>query len=100
MAVSKDGTMYLNDTDMKTIIEAAREEDEGKTTVKNRPQAGAKLDLKIWGSGLIDEGGRDMNISSNNMKWFSGYSLMNRLFSQKNGNQAGVSNQAAHGITS
>ena len=39
MAVSKDGTIYLNDTDMKTIIEAAREEDEGKTTVKNRPQA-------------------------------------------------------------
>lgn len=33
-----------------------------------------------------------MNISSNNMKWFSGYSLMNRLFSQKNGNKAGVSN--------
>ena len=36
-AVSKDGTIYLNDTDMKTIIEAAREEDEGKTTVKNKP---------------------------------------------------------------
>ncbi len=34
-----------------------------------------------------------MNISSNNMKWFSGYSLMNRLFSQKNGNKGGVSNQ-------
>ena len=31
-----------------------------------------------------------MNIISNNMKWFSGYSLMNRLFSQKNGNQAGA----------
>ncbi len=35
-AVSKDGTIYLNDTDMKTIIEAAREEGEGKTTVKKR----------------------------------------------------------------
>ena len=32
---------------MKTIIEAAREEDEGKTTVKNRLQVGANLDLKI-----------------------------------------------------
>ena len=31
-----------------------------------------------------------MNIISNNMKWFSGYSLMNRLFSQKNRNQAGA----------
>ena len=47
MAVSKDGTIYLNDTDMKIIIEAAREEDEGKTIVKNQPQAGANLDLKI-----------------------------------------------------
>ena len=47
MATSKDGTIYLNDTDMKTIIEAAREEDAGKTTVKDQPQAGANLDLKI-----------------------------------------------------
>lgn len=47
MTVSKDGTIYLNDTDMKTIIEAAREEDEGKNIVKNRPQIGAKLDLNI-----------------------------------------------------
>lgn len=47
MAASKDGTIYLDDTDMKTIIEAAREEDEGKTIVKNQPQAGANLDLKI-----------------------------------------------------
>ena len=47
MTVSKDGTIYLNDTDMKIIIKAAREEDEGKTTVKNQPQAGANLDLKI-----------------------------------------------------
>lgn len=35
-----------------------------------------------------------MNISSNNMKWLSGYSLMNRLFSQKNGNKVGTPNQA------
>ncbi len=47
MAASKDGTIYLNDTDMKTIIEAARKEDAGKTTVKDQPQVGANLDLKI-----------------------------------------------------
>lgn len=46
-AVSKDGTIYLNDTDMKTIIEAVQEEDAGKTTVKDQPQVGANLDLKI-----------------------------------------------------
>lgn len=33
-----------------------------------------------------------MDIRMNNMNWFSGYSLMNRLFSQKNGNQAGILN--------
>lgn len=47
MSASKDGTIYLNDTDMKTIIEVAQEEDAGKTTVKNQPQVGANLDLKI-----------------------------------------------------
>ncbi len=47
MAASKDGTIYLNDTDMKTIIEAAREEGAGKNDVKEQPQAGANLDLKI-----------------------------------------------------
>ena len=47
MAASKDGTIYLNDTDMKTIIEAAQEEDAGKTTVKEQAQVGANLDLKI-----------------------------------------------------
>ena len=47
MATSKDGTVYLNDTDMKTIIEAAQKEDAGKTTVKDQPQVGANLDLKI-----------------------------------------------------
>ena len=46
-ASSKDGTIYLNDTDMKTIIEAAQEEDAGKSTVKDQPQVGANLDLKI-----------------------------------------------------
>ena len=47
MADSKDGTVYLNDTDIRTIIEAAQEEDAGKTVVKDQPQVGANLDLKI-----------------------------------------------------
>ncbi len=47
MAASKDGTIYLDDTDMKTIIKAAQEKEAGKTTVKDQPQVGANLDLKI-----------------------------------------------------
>ena len=47
MSESKDGTIYLNDTDIRTIIEAAQEEDAGKATVKDQPQVGANLDLKI-----------------------------------------------------
>ena len=47
MAASKDGTIYLNDTDIRTIIEAARKEDAGKTTIKGQAQVGANLDLKI-----------------------------------------------------
>ena len=47
MAASKDGTIYLNDTDMKTIIEAVKEGDAGKTTVNDHSQVGANLDLKI-----------------------------------------------------
>ncbi len=47
MAVSKDGTIYLNDTDIRTIIEAAQEDGAGKTTVKEQTQVGANLDLKI-----------------------------------------------------
>ena len=47
MAASKDGTIYLDDTDMRTIIKAAQEEDAGKTTVKNQAQIGTNLDLKI-----------------------------------------------------
>ena len=47
MSESKDGTIYLNDTDIRTIIVAAQEEDAGKTTVKDQPQVGANLDLKI-----------------------------------------------------
>ena len=40
-----------------------------------------------------------MNISSNNMRGFSQYSLLNKLFSQKNGNKAGTSNQAGAAIS-
>ncbi|MBD5463797.1 MAG: hypothetical protein HDR24_12215 [Lachnospiraceae bacterium] len=47
MADSKDDMIYLNGTDIRTIIEAAQEEDAGKTTVKDQPQVGANLDLKI-----------------------------------------------------
>lgn len=47
MAASKDGTIYLNDTDIRTIIEAAQEDNAGKTTVKDQAQVGANLDLKI-----------------------------------------------------
>lgn len=47
IAASKDGMIYLNDTDMKTIIEAAQEEDAGKTIMKDQPQVGVNLDLKI-----------------------------------------------------
>lgn len=47
MAASKDGTIYLNDTDIRTIIEAAREEDAEKTTTKNQPKVGANLDVQV-----------------------------------------------------
>ena len=40
-----------------------------------------------------------MNISSNNMRGFSQYSLLNKLFSQKNGNKSGVSNQAGANVS-
>lgn len=47
MAASKDGIIYLNDTDIRTGMEAAQEEDAGKTAVKDQAQVGANLDLKI-----------------------------------------------------
>ncbi len=47
VAASKDGMIYLNDTDFRTIIEAAQEDGAGKTTVKEQVQVGANLDLKI-----------------------------------------------------
>ena len=33
MAASKDGTIYLNDADMRTMIEAVREKNAGRTVV-------------------------------------------------------------------
>ncbi len=47
MAASKDGTIYLNGTDIRTIIEAAQEDGANKTIVKEQAQIGASLDLKI-----------------------------------------------------
>ena len=46
IASSKDGTIYLYDTDMKTIIEAAKEENAGKASTKQQAQVGANMDLK------------------------------------------------------
>lgn len=47
VATSKDGTIYLNDTDFWTIVEAAKEDQADKATIKEQPQVGANLDLKI-----------------------------------------------------
>jgi len=47
ISASKDGTIYLDDTDMRTIIEATQEDGAGKTAVKEQAQVGANLDLKI-----------------------------------------------------
>lgn len=46
IATSKDGTIYLYDTDMKTIIEAAKEDNAGKADTKQQAGVGANLDLK------------------------------------------------------
>ncbi len=48
IAASKDGTIYLNDTDLRILIEAAREEDgTGKAGAKEPVQIGANLDLQV-----------------------------------------------------
>lgn len=47
MSDSKDGTIYLNDTDMQIIMKAVKEDGVGKTAVKEQEQVGANLDLKI-----------------------------------------------------
>lgn len=45
-AASKNGAIYLNDTDMKTIMEAIREDCADKANPEDRALAGANMDLK------------------------------------------------------
>ena len=47
MAASKDGTIYLDDTDMKTIIEAAKEDNKGKTDTMEKTAVGVNVDVKV-----------------------------------------------------
>lgn len=47
MAASKDGMIYLNDTDIRTIIEATQEDNEGKVNTKEQAKVGANLDLQV-----------------------------------------------------
>jgi len=44
---AKDGMIYLYDTDIRTIIEAAGGEGAGRTDVKRQAAAGANLDLQV-----------------------------------------------------
>ena len=46
LSKSEDGTIYLYDTDMQTIIEAAKENHEGKSASKQQAVVGANLDLQ------------------------------------------------------
>ncbi|MBD5471302.1 MAG: hypothetical protein HDR19_09460 [Lachnospiraceae bacterium] len=46
IASSKDGTIYLYDTDIKTIIEATKEDNAGKANTKQQAGVGANMDLK------------------------------------------------------
>ncbi len=46
IASSKDGIIYLYDTDMQTIIEAAKEDNAGKAKTKQQAGVGAKLDIQ------------------------------------------------------
>ena len=47
MAESKDGIIYLNDTEIRTIIEAAKEDDAGKANTKQQESIGANLDIQV-----------------------------------------------------
>ena len=47
LAASKDGMIYLNDTDIRTIIEAAKEDNAGRANTKQQAGVGANLDLKV-----------------------------------------------------
>lgn len=46
-AISQDGIIYLNDEDMKTIIEIIKEDGTGRSEQKEKTQVGANLDLRI-----------------------------------------------------
>ena len=46
LADSKDGMIYLYDTDIKTIIEAAKEDNADKENTKQQAGVGANLDLQ------------------------------------------------------
>lgn len=46
LSASKDGMLYLYDTDIKMIIEAAKEDNEDKTVPKQQAVVGANLDLQ------------------------------------------------------
>ena len=46
LAASKDGMIYLNDTEIRTIIEAAKEDIAGRVNTKQQAGVGANLDLK------------------------------------------------------
>ncbi len=47
LAASKDGLIYLDDTDFMTMLEAAEEDNMGRTDVKEQMQVGANFDLRI-----------------------------------------------------
>ena len=47
LAASKNGMIYLNDTDIRTIIEAAKEDNAGRANSKQQVGVGANLDLKV-----------------------------------------------------
>lgn len=47
MTASKDGMVYLYDTDIREIMEAMKEEHADKTDAKEQTQVGANIDLQV-----------------------------------------------------
>lgn len=47
IANSKDGMIYLYDTDLKSIMETAKDSEDGKADKKGQVQAGTNLDLQV-----------------------------------------------------
>ncbi len=47
IANSKDGMVYVNDTEMKAIVEAIKEEEKSKLAAKGQTAAGTNLDLYV-----------------------------------------------------